>query len=538
MKHVFLVTGVVLALAGTARAQQPCEALASLRLPTVTITSATAVPGGPFAAPAGPAAPQRSVVVPGRCEVRGVIRPTTDSEIKFALWLPASGWNGKYRQEGNGGWAGTINVGSLIEPLTRGYAVAATDNGHEGGGASWAIGHPEKLIDFGHRAVHETSVQAKAIVHAFYGRGAERSYFNGCSNGGREALMEAQRYPEDFNGIIAGAPASDWSHLFTAFVWNERALLETPGSSIPPAKLPEIQRAVVASCDAADGLADGLIDDPRACRFDPGVLACKAGDGDDCLTSPQVETLRKIYGGPRNPRTMEQIYPGQPAGTEAIAGGWALWITPANPAASIQSGFGNSYYGAAVFEDPTWDFRTLDFDRDVAFGDAKAGSILNATSPDLRSFRAAGGKLIQYHGWGDAAIPASSSIEYYESVRAFLAKYPDGRTTAPRTTEDFYRLFMVPGMGHCGGGAGPNRFGNGGSARPGDPEHDLFAALERWVEQGVAPDRLIGTGTNTATPPAALSRPLCPYPQIARYRGAGDPNDAASFACVIPPVTR
>jgi hypothetical protein len=537
-KQVLLVAGVLFALTGTARAQQTCEALASLRLPTVTITSATVVPPGPFAGPAGPAAPQRSLVVPGRCDVRGVIRPTTDSEIKFALWMPASGWNGKYRQEGNGGWAGTINLGGLIEPLTRGYAVAATDNGHEGGGASWAIGHPEKLIDFGHRAVHETSVQAKAIVRAFYGRAPERSYFNGCSNGGREALMEAQRYPEDFNGIIAGAPASDWSHLFTAFVWNERALLATPDSSIPPAKLPAIQRAVVASCDATDGLADGLIEDPRACRFDPGVLACKAGDGTDCLTDPQVEALRKIYAGPRNPRTMEQIYPGQPPGTEAIAGGWAAWITPANPAASIQSGFGNSYYSAAVFEDPKWDFRTLDFDRDVAFGAAKAGAVLNATSPDLRSFRAAGGKLIQYHGWGDAANPATSSIEYYESVRAFLGKYPDGRTTGPRATEDFYRLFMVPAMGHCGGGAGPNRFGNGGSARPGDPEHDIFAALERWVEQGVAPNQLIGTGTTTATPPAPLTRPLCPYPQVARYRGTGDPTDAASFACGLPAAPR
>jgi feruloyl esterase len=243
-----------------------------------------------------------------------VLRPTTDSEIKFALWMPASGWNGKYRQEGNGGWAGTINVGGLIEPLSRGYAVAATDNGHEGGGASWAIGHPEKLIDFGHRAVHETSVQAKAIVRAFYGRGPERSYFNGCSDGGREALMEAQRYPEDFNGIIAGAPASHWSHLFTAFVWNERALLATPGSSIPPAKLPAIQRAVVSSCDAIDGLADSLIEDPRACRFDPGVLACKAGDGADCLTRLRWRRSGRLRRT-AEPRTMEQFYPGQPPGT-------------------------------------------------------------------------------------------------------------------------------------------------------------------------------------------------------------------------------
>lgn len=534
MKQIMLATGLLIGAATAAQAQQPCDALMSLRLPTVTIVSATSVAEGPAPGPVGPGAAGRPQVVPGRCDVRGVIRPTGDSEIKFALWMPASGWNGKYRQEGNGGWAGTINVGSLIEPLRRGYAVAATDNGHEGGGATWAIGHPEKLIDFGHRAVHETSVQAKAIVRVFYGRGPERSYFNGCSDGGREALMEAQRYPEDFNGIIAGAPASDWSHLFTAFVWNERALLATPGSAIPPAKLPVIQRAVVASCDATDGLADGLIDDPRACRFDPAVLACKAGDAADCLTGEQVATLGKIYSGPRNPRTMEQIFPGQPPGTEAIAGGWGLWITPANPAASIQAGFGNSYYSAAVFENPKWDFRSLDFDRDVAFGDVKAGSVLNATNPDLRSFRAAGGKLIQYHGWGDAAIPATSSILYYETVRTFMGTYPDARTPGPRPIEDFYRLFMVPAMGHCGGGAGPNSFGNGSSPKPGDPERDIFAALERWVEQGVAPDRVIGAGSTPTTPAAPLTRPLCPFPSVTRYRGTGDPNDAANFACSAP----
>ena len=286
-----------------------------------------------------------------------------------------------------------------------------TDNGHEGGGgANWAIGHPEKLIDFGYRAVHETAVQSKAIVRAFYGRDPERSYFNGCSDGGREALMEAQRFPEDFNGILAGAPANNWSRLFTAFVWNERALLATPESAIPPAKLPVIQRAVMAACDGRDSVVDGLIENPLACKFDPAVLVCKGADAADCLPKAQVEALQKVYEGPRNPRTQDRLFVGQPPGTEAVPGGWGAWITPANPAGAIQFAFGNSYYGAAVFEDPKWNFRMLDFDRDVSVGDAKAGPVLNATSPDLRSFRASGGKLIQYHGWGDAAIPASSSI--------------------------------------------------------------------------------------------------------------------------------
>jgi len=342
--------------------------------------------------------------------------------------------------------------------------------------------------------------------------------------------MEAQRFPEDFNGILAGAPASNWSHLFTAFVWNERALLATAASAIPPAKLPVIQKAVVAACDRLDGVADGLLEDPRACTFDPAVVACKVGDGPDCLTTAQVETLKKIYDGPKNPRTQERIFVGQPFGTEAVPGGWSAWITPANAAGAIQFAFGNSYYGAAVFEDQKWDFRTLDFDRDVAIGDAKAGSVLNATNPDLRSFRAGGGKLIQYHGWGDAAIPAPSSIDYYESVKAFLSRYPDARTTTNPPTSDFYRLFLVPGMGHCGGGAGPNRFGNGASVSR-DADHDIFTALERWVEQGTAPERVIGTGRAADDPTTSMTRPLCPYPQVARYRGTGDVNEAASFSC-------
>ena len=534
---LWLIPAVMLIGAGAASAQQPCESLASLKLPYTQVTSATAVPEGAPPAPAGPGAPAAAPsLVPAHCDVRGVIRPTRDSEITFALWLPAAAvWNGKYRQEGNGGWAGSINTAGFAAPLRRGYAVAATDGGHEGGGANWAIGHPEKLIDFGYRAVHETSVQSKAILQAMYGRAPGFSYFVGCSDGGREALMEAQRFPEDFDGILAGAPANNWSHLFTAFVWNERALLATPASAIPPAKLPVVQKAVMAACDRLDGVADGLIENPRACTFDPNVVACKTGDAPDCLTQPQVEALKKIYDGPKNPRTQERIFVGQPLGTEAVPGGWSAWITPANPASAIQFGFGNSYYGAAVFEDPKWDFRTLDFDRDVAIGDVKAGSVLNATNPDVRSFRAGGGKLIQYHGWGDAAIPAPSSIEYYESVKAFLARYPDGRTPANPPAEDFYRLFLVPGMGHCGGGAGPNRFGNGGggAAASRDADHDIFTALERWVEQGAAPHRVIGTGRAADDPSTPLTRPLCPYPQVARYRGTGDVNDAANFSCAV-----
>jgi feruloyl esterase len=413
--------------------------------------------------------------------------------------------------------------------LQLGFAIAGTDDGHEGGGgAAWAIGHPEKLIDFGYRAVHQTSVQAKAIVRAFYGKEAARSYFVGCSDGGREALMEAQRFPDDFDGIIAGAPANDWSHHFTGFVWNEQVLMKDASSMIPPEKLPAIQAAALKACDRLDGVADGLIEDPRACHFDPAVLACKGADSSDCLTASQVEALRKIYSGPTNPRTGKQIFPGYPPGTEAVPGTWAPWIIPTGKNQAIQFMFGNTYYGQAVFEDPKWDFRALNFDTDVAFGDEKAGSVLNSDNPDLRSFRARGGKLIQYHGWGDAAIAPMISIQYYERVREFMTRFPDARTDAAKPVQDFYRLFMVPGMGHCGGGIGPNSFGNNASANA-DPEKNVFAALERWVEKGVAPEKLIGTGKVVGEPAKSLTRPLCPYPQVAKYNGSGDPNLASSL---------
>ena len=501
------------------RAQQPCESLASLKLQRATVTSAIALPEGPVPEAASPNTPPPTA--PARCVVKAIARPSLDSEIKFEVWLPVR-WNGKYQQVGNGGWAGGVPVGSLIGPVKLGYAAAGTDDGHgSSAGAEWAIGHPEKLIDFGYRAVHETTVQAKAIMQAFYGKELSRAYFVGCSDGGREALMEAQRYPEDFDGIVAGAPANNWSMLMTGFVWNEQALLKDPASAIPPAKLPVIQAASLAACDGLDGVKDGLVEDPRACHFDPSVLACKSGDAPDCLTVPQLEALRKIYAGPKNPRTGSQIFPGYAPGTEGGAFGWSAWIASAAPERAIQFGFANSYYGQAVFEDTKWDFRTFEFDADVAFGDRKAGAVLNSKNPDLRSFRDRGGKLIQYHGWGDAAIAPLSSIDYYESVRTFLTRFPDGRGDASRPVDDFYRLFMVPGMGHCGGGAGPNRV-------------DAFSALERWVEKGTAPEKIIASGVRGDDRTKAITRPLCPYPQVAKYKGAGDPNDAASFVCATP----
>jgi feruloyl esterase len=293
-----------------------------------------------------------------------------------------------------------------------------------------------------------------------------------------------------------------------------------------------IQKAVLAACDALDGVKDGLLEDPRQCHFNPQELLCKGANGQDCLTGPQIDALQKIYAGPSNPRTGARIFPGYPSGAESITGTWDAWIIPPTPkGGSIQGAFGNSFYGQAVFEKPVWDFRTLNFDSDVSLGDQKAGSILNATSADLRPFRAHGGKLIQYHGWADAAISPLNSIDYYESVRAFLS--PNGSS---QPVQDFYRLFMVPGMGHCGGGVGATSFGNtqGAASISTDPERDVLSALERWVEKGVSPEHLIGSGTVAGDASKRMTRPLCPYPQVAKYNGSGDSNSASNFVCAAP----
>jgi feruloyl esterase len=515
-------------------AQKSCDSLTTLTLANTTITSATSVAAGAFKPPAGPGQPAPTDPLPAFCRVAATAKPTADSEIRFEVWLPASGWNGKFEQVGNGGFAGVIPLASMAVPLLGGYATAGTDDGHVGGtDGSWALGHPEKLIDFGYRAVHETSVQAKAIVRAFYGKDLARSYFVGCSDGGREALMEAQRFPDDFIGIVAGAPANFWTHLLVGAIWNEQALRNDPPSYVPPSKLPAIQNAALAACDALDGVKDGVIGDPRRCHFDPAVIQCKDAEGPDCLTAPQVATVRKIYAGPKNPRTGAQILPGFSPGTEAVPGNWALWISGSSAAQrTLQDFFGNTFYADMVFDDPKWDFHSFNFDSDVKTADDKTAGILNSTDPDLTKFKARGGKLIQYHGWGDAAIPPQNSVDYFERVQSAMGKTARERDLG--ATQDFYRLFMVPGMSHCAGGVGATAFGNVPSAQH-DPGHDVVSALDRWVEKGVAPDQIIATGRVGGDPAkgAEMTRPLCPYPEEAVYKGTGDTNSAANFTCQI-----
>lgn len=529
MTYIWLALLIAAFLPVTTSAQTHCEALANLTLTNATITSATSVAAGSYKPPAAPGLPAPTKDLPAFCRVAGIARPTSDSEIHFEVWLPASGWNGKFEQVGNGGFAGTIPFSSMAQPLLHGYAAAATDDGHVAGpGATWAVGHPEKVKDFGYRAVHETSVQAKALIRAFYGKDARRTYFVGCSEGGREGLTEAQRYPKDFQGIIAGAPAINWNHLQTRGLWDELALLETPESYIPPAKLPILQNAAIAACDTLDGAKDGFIENPSLCHFDLTTVQCKGSDTSDCLTAPQVAAAKKIYDPLNNPRTGALIEAGFSPGGEAVPANWPIWITGASaPQLGIGKLFANQFFADMVFENPKWDPKSFDFDTDVKFMDDKLGAALNSMDPNLRAFKARGGKLIQYHGWSDAAIPPLGSVEYFESVQKAMGN-----------TKSFYRLFMVPTMSHCAGGPGATMFGNAGGfeAPQEDADHDVVLALDRWVEKGVAPDHIIATGfvDNNPAKGVAMTHPLCPYPRVARYKGTGDTKDAANFVCEAP----
>jgi len=501
---------------------QSCEKLAEIKLANTTITAAQPVAAGAFTPPAGSAAPFKGL--PPFCRVTGVIKPTVDSDIKFEVWMPSSGWNGKFEGIGNGGFAGSITYEGLAGAVARGYAAASTDTGHTGGNASWALGHPEKIADYGHRAVHEMTEKAKSIVSAFYGGGPKRSYFASCSNGGRQALMEAQRYPNDYDGLIAGAPANYFTPVLSGFAWNLQALSNDPSSYIPPAKLKAIETAALAACDARDGVTDGVIDDPTKCNFDPSVLLCKGSDSNDCLTEKQVMALKKIYSGPRNSKG-DQITAGFVPGGETGPGGWSLWITPAEPSRALQYFFSTQAFANMVYNDPKWDFKTFNLDRDSKLADEKLGKSLNAIDPNLKAFKARGGKLILYHGWSDAALPPVNTINYFQSVVSKMGQ---------RDASSFVRLFMVPGMQHCGGGPGPSSFGQIVTAAQSDAQHDLTLALERWVEQGIAPDQIIATKRQGAA--VVRTRPLCPYPQLARYKGSGSTDDDANFVCTTENV--
>jgi hypothetical protein len=527
-----LFASMIAVAPASAQARPICENLKDLQLPDASILSTESIAAGPFALP--PGMPAKSVDVPAFCRVRGEIKPSPDSHIIFEVWMPVAQWNGKFEQLGNGGLAGSINLFSLAAEMKKGYATAGTDDGHQAApiDGSWAVGHPEKVKDFGYRAVHETSAKAKKIIGAFYQKSPSYAYFNGCSEGGREALMEAQRYPEDFNGILAGAPAHKWTDLMFGFAWNAQAL-NSPASFISEPKRHAVREAALAACGEQDGVKDDFIKDPLRCHFDPSATACKGSGSDNCLTPEQMEALHKIYAGPRNSRTGQQISPGYEPGAEDIAGipgiSFESYVFGAAPGASLDAIFSSAFFAGFVFDNPNWKFSDLNFDKDIAKTEEKVGSAVNATNPDLTAFRVHGGKLLQYHGWNDGSPSPHHSVDYYNSVIKKMGGLDK--------TEDFYRLFMAPGMMHCGSGPGPNLFGNMldfGAAN--DADHNIYAALERWVEQGVAPGRVIAKKYRDDDPTKGIemTRPLCPYPQVAKWNGKGATSEAQNWSCQAP----
>jgi hypothetical protein len=363
--------------------------------------------------------------------------------------MPATNWNGKFQGIGNGGFAGTIGYTALADAVAHGYAAASTDTGHEATGqtpnAEWALKHPEKIADFGYRAIHETAVTAKHVIAAFYGDAPQHSYFNSCSNGGRQALMEAERYPADYDGIIAGAPANYWTHLLASAASGVKATLSEAASYIPASKLPAIEAAALAQCDALDGVKDGVIENPMACHFDPSVLRCKGAESDACLTGPQLTALGSIYGGLKDAKG-QQVFPGLSPGAEGEPGAWGSWVTGDAPQKSQMYYFSTQFFENMVYDDPAWRFQSFDPDRDTKAADDKLAAVLNSTNPDLSAFRQRGGRLIIYHGWADPAIPAVNAVNFYLSMTAKMGMTASG---------EIARLYMVPGMGHCGGGPGP-----------------------------------------------------------------------------------
>jgi feruloyl esterase len=504
------ISWLVLSSSALAQTPEQCARMAALSLTNTGITLAEIVPAGAFippgAPPGTPNTPYRDL--PAFCRIAATLAPTADSHIRVEVWLPMSNWNGKFQAVGNGGWAGSITYSSgfggmergMAEALRRGYAASSTDTGHPGNTAAGMLGRPEKLTDFAYRSVHEMTVHAKLVINAFYGRGPRFSYWNGCSTGGRQGLMEAQRFPDDFDGIIAGAPADNTDWLARMLVAH--ANLKNPASFIPATKYPAVHRAVINACDSIDGLRDGLIDDPRQCTFDPKTIECTEGDGPACLTTLQVETARLIVSPIKN-------LPGGRKTTLSLEHGTELgWAVPAGgPEPSINT---LDYLKYVVFKDAAWDWRTFDFTRDVARVE-QTDDPRRATDPNLRAFFSGGGKLLLYHGWSDPNVPPRSTVHYYtDVVNAVGGGQPSSESV---------RLFMLPGMAHCGGGDGPNAF-------------DAIGALEQWVEQGRAPDRIIGS--HGAGGKIDRTRPLCPYPQVARYKGSGSIDEAENFVCRAP----
>ncbi len=552
---VAAATGIsaLVAIAGTPALATPCANLQSLTLEHTTITSAADETTGTFTPPGS--APITGL--PAFCRVTAVLTPTSDSSIQVEVWLPETTWNGRFLGTGGGGFQGVITYTALAGGVQAGFAVTNSDlgtgssgcnplfcgsNGNQGNPLAIAFGdppnattglfgHPERIKDFGYRAIHLMTVRGKEIAAAFYQQSARKSYFDGCSTGGQNALMEAQRFPDDYDGILAGAAAFNRTHLHMAglSVWQDTHASAT--RFILPGQMTLINKAVLAQCVGQDGGAstDQFLTDPRDCHFDPKVLQCTGGNVPPaCLSADQVTTIRNYYAGTIDPVNGQVINPGAERGNETdnlTALGLEFAENLPEPP------FDGLFYWVfgPGFGIPTaaHSFATFDFHHDVDTVDDQLAAVLNADSTDLRAFREHGGKLVMYHGWADPLIPSQSSINYFNALVAGSqagfqnTSFEAGGNPALQRTQSYARLFMVPGMYHCSGGPGPNVF-------------DALTPLITWVEAGKAPDTIIATKFNNDTPSdgVQMTRPLCVYPKVAKYNGSGSTSDAANFTCV------
>jgi len=496
-----------------------CESLASLKLPDGKITSSEVVAAGAFAPPgpggilaggSGGNAVFRNA--PAFCRIAATLTPSADSDFKIEVWMPIEKWNGKLVGTGNGVWAGSISYSSLAEPLASGYVTMATDGGHVGNGmsAAFAAGHTEKLVDFGHRAVHEMTVKAKIFIEAFYGKKEQRSLWVSCSTGGRQGLMASYRYPSDFHGISSMAPANPMVDLMIGSMQANYAATKEPDRRLTMQQLTIANRAYVAQCDEKDGVKDGIVSDPDSCKFDPASIICKDGASGDCLTAGQAAALRDVYNGAKNARTGEKVYAGFEPGSEQQL---AMLVAGNEPFAAA-----SSFFKDLVFADQKWDYKTFDYDKDIDRARSLASSIIDVPANGPVKFLEGGGKLLLSHGWADGLIPARSTVDFYESLTANLNN---------EKLKDSVQLFMMPGVGHCGGGDGPSVV-------------DMISEIDRWVETGKKPDRIIASRPAANAKPSAktaapktqpMTRPLCPWPQVAVYKGSGSTDDAINFEC-------
>jgi hypothetical protein len=474
-----------------------CSQLSTLKLPDVKVTEAVAVP-----------APSSGPITVAHCRVVGVI----GTEIKFSLLLPDT-WNRKFLMGGGGGFVGSVENQAqepqfAVPVVNAGYATAGTDTGHQGSAleAGWALNNLERQVNFGYLAVHRTAEVAKAILRSYYGTNEARSYFSGCSNGGRQALMEAQRFPDDFDGIVAGAPAADFTGIGAQFIKDVRAQFPDPKNLtplIPPETLQSVAAQILDKCDALDGVKDGVMDDPRQCKVDVATLTG--------LSAAQQAALKTIYAPTR--AGSETVFPGQPVGGEGELVGWPLWISGAPPrpgqppSPSLRFAFGTQLFKYLVFSDSEWDYTKYDLST-WKVDTKRTASFLNATSPDLDAFKSKGHKLLLWHGWADAGLSALGTIKYYDDVKARDPK-----------VDDYIRMFMMPGVLHCGGGAGPDKA-------------DWAAAIDAWVDGGKPPERIVAR--KVANGETKRTRPLCPYPQRAIYKGSGSTDEAENFVCRQP----